>query len=189
MAAAVLGGGAVVILPVDGAVVSLEAVVLVVAVMEGLVVAVVGLDVVDAGRAVEGAVAGLVLEAAATRLAVVEVLGFGAVDAAGLLAVAVVFGLVRLTVSATGFFLGVPFTVDVVVVVLVPFVTVAAATEVVLGGPTGFFSGTLVWFLTEVETATAAPNGLLGTAPAADAAAAFAAVVAAVFLAAAAETL
>lgn len=46
-------------LPVEDAVVTLEAAVLAVAVVDGLIVAVVGLDVVDAGRDVEGAVAGL----------------------------------------------------------------------------------------------------------------------------------
>ncbi len=47
------------VLPVEDAVVTLETVVLAVAVEEGLVVAVVGLDAVGAGREVEGAVAGL----------------------------------------------------------------------------------------------------------------------------------
>lgn len=47
------------VLPVDGAVVTLEAVVLAVAVVEGLVVAVLGLVVVGAGRDVERPVAGL----------------------------------------------------------------------------------------------------------------------------------
>lgn len=87
-----------------------------------------------------------------------------------------------LTVSATGLFLRVPFTV----VGLVPFVTVAAATEVALAIPTGFLSGTLVWFLTVEETA-ATRTGLLGTAPAPDVFAVV--VVVAVFLTAAAETL
>lgn len=187
LAATVLGGCAAVVLPVEGAVVTLEAAVLAVAVVEGLTVDVVGLDVagldvVDAGRDVEGPVAGLVVVfemAAPPAFVVVEVLGFGAVDTAALLAVAVVLGLATLTVSATGLFLGMPFTV----VGLVLFVAVAAATEVVLAGPTGFLSGTLDWFLT-VEEAAAAPTGLLGKAPAADA---FAAI--AVFLTAAAETL
>lgn len=47
------------VLPVEVAVVTLEAVVLAVAVVEGLVVAVVGLDVVATGRDAGGAVAGL----------------------------------------------------------------------------------------------------------------------------------
>lgn len=47
------------VLPVDAAVVTLEAGVLAVAVVESLVAAVVGLDVVDTGRDVDGAVAGL----------------------------------------------------------------------------------------------------------------------------------
>lgn len=47
------------VLPVEDAVVTLEAVVLAVAVVEGLDVVVVGLHVVDAGRDVEGPVAGL----------------------------------------------------------------------------------------------------------------------------------
>lgn len=47
------------VLPVDGAVVTLEAVVLAVAVVEGLVVAVLGLVVVGAGRDVERPVADL----------------------------------------------------------------------------------------------------------------------------------
>lgn len=47
------------VLPVEVAVVTLEAVVLAAAVVEGLVVAVVGLDVVATSRDVEGAVAGL----------------------------------------------------------------------------------------------------------------------------------
>lgn len=188
LAATVLGGCAAVVLPVEGAVVTLEAAVLAVAVVEGLTVdvtsldvVVAGRDVVDAGRDVEGPVAGLVVVfemAAPPAFVVVEVLGFGAVDAAALLAVAVVLGLATLTVSATGLFLGMPFTV----VDLVLFVAVAAATEVVLAGPTGFLSGTLDWFLTMEEAA--APTGLLGTAPAADA---FAAV--AVCLTAATETL
>lgn len=59
LAATVLGGCAAVVLPVEDAVVTLEAVVLAVAVVEGLDVVVVGLDVVDAGRDVEGPVAGL----------------------------------------------------------------------------------------------------------------------------------
>ena len=50
----VLGGCAAVLLPVEGTTVTLEA-----AVAEGLVAAVGGLDVVGAGRAVEGAVVGL----------------------------------------------------------------------------------------------------------------------------------
>lgn len=182
-AAAALGGCAAVNLPGDGAVVALEAAVLAAAVVEGLAVADVGLDVVDVGRDVEGAVAGLVvLEVVAlTALVVVEVLGFGAVEATVLLTAAVVLSLAVLTVSGAGFFLAVPF----VVVGLVPFVTEAEATEVVLAGPTGFLSGTLVWFLAAVETA-ATPIGLLGTAPAVDA---FAVVVIVVFLPAAAEAL
>lgn len=47
------------VLPVEGAVVTLDAAVLAVAVVDGLTEAVVGLDVVDAGRDVEGPVAGL----------------------------------------------------------------------------------------------------------------------------------
>lgn len=47
------------VLPVEGAVVTLAAVVLAVAVVEGLVVDDVGLDAVDAGRDVGGPVAGL----------------------------------------------------------------------------------------------------------------------------------
>ena len=87
-------------------------------------------------------------------------------------------GLAALTVSAAVLLLGAPFTA-----VLVPFVAVAAATDVVLVGPTGFLSGTLVWFLAVEETA-ATRAGLFGTAPAADADAdAFGIVVAAVFLA------
>ena len=78
-------------------------------------------------------------------------------------------------VSATVFFLGTPFSA-----VLVPFVAVAAATDVVLVGPTGFLSGTLVWFLTVEETG-ATRTGLLDVAPAAEADA-FAVVAAAVFL-------
>lgn len=66
-------------------------------------------------------------------------------------------------VSAAVFLLAVPFTV-----VLVPFVAVAAATDVVLVGPTGFLSGTLVWFLT-VDEAGATRTGLLDKAPAAEA--------------------
>lgn len=50
------------VLPVEGATVNLEAVVLAVVVVEGLVVADVGLDVLDAGRAVEGPVTGLEAE-------------------------------------------------------------------------------------------------------------------------------
>lgn len=50
------------VLPVEDAVVTLEAVVLAVAVVEGFVVDVVGLDVVDADRDVEGPVAGLEAE-------------------------------------------------------------------------------------------------------------------------------
>lgn len=165
-AATALGGCAAVVLPVEGAVVTLEVVVLAVALAGGLTVDVVGLDAVEKGRDVEGPVAGLVVfEApAAPAFAVVEVLGFGAVDAAALLAVAVVFGRATLTVSATGLFLGMPFTA----VALLPFVAVAAATDVVLAGPTGFLSGTLDWFLAMAETA-APPTGLLGTAPAAEA--------------------
>lgn len=181
--ATVLGGCGVVVLPVEDAVVTLEAAVLAVAVVEGLVVVVVGLDVVDVLRDVEGPVAGLVVfETAATpAFAVVEVLGLGAGEAVSLLEAAVVLGLATLTVSAPGFFLAVPFTV----VGLVPFVT-DAATEVVLVAPTGFLSGTLLWFLTVEETA-ATPTGLLGTAPAADDFAVV--VVTAVFLTAAAEAL
>lgn len=180
LGAAVLGGCAAVVLPVEGAVVTLEAEVLVLAVVEGLTVAEAGLAAADAGRDVEGPVAGLVVfEAAAPSAVLVEVLGFGAVDTAALLAIAVVLGLATLTVSAGGLFLVTPFTV----VGLEPFVAVAEATEVALADPTGFLSGTLVWFLTVEETA-ATPTGLFGTAPAADG---FAVVV--VFLAAAAETL
>lgn len=76
----------------------------------------------------------------------------------------VVLGLAALTASATGLLL-VPFTV----VGLVPFLAVAAAPEVVC-----------------CVAAAAAPSGLLGTAPDADA---FAAVVVIVLLAAAAGTL
>lgn len=181
-AVAALGGCAAVNLPVDGAVVTLEAAVLAAAVVEGLAGADVGLDVVDVGRDVEGAVAGLVvLEVVAlTALVVVEVLDFGAVEATVLTA-AVVLSLAVLTVSGAGFFLAVPFVVG----GLVPFVTEAEATEVVLEGPTGFLSGTLVWFLAAVETA-ATPIGLLGTAPAVDD---FAVVVIVVFLPTAAEAL
>lgn len=182
LAATVLGGCAVVVLPVEGAVVTLEAVLLAAEVVEGLVVAVVGLDVVNGGREVEGAVAGLVVfeTAPAPAFVVVKVLGFRAVDAAGLLEAAVVLGRATFTVSAPGLFLAaVPFTVD----GLVPFVAVAAATEVVLAAPTGFLSGTLVWFLTVEETA-ATPTGLLGTAPTAPDD-----FVVAVFLTAAAEAL
>lgn len=185
LAATVLGGCAAVVLPVGGAVLTLEAAVLAAAVVGGFSAAVVGLDVVDAGRDVEGAVVGLVVfettEAtgfvvAPTAFDVVEVLGFEAVEAAALLAGAVVLGLA--TVSATGLFLGTPFTV----VGLVPFVAVDAAAEVVLAGPTGFLSGALDRVLTVEEAA--APTGRLGPPPAADAAF----VVVAVFLAAAAET-
>lgn len=179
LAATVLGCCAAVVLPVDGAVVTLDAVVLAVAVVEGFAVAVLGLVVVGAGRDVEGPVAGLVVfeRAVAPAFVVVEVLGFGAVDDVGLLVAAVVLGLATLTVSATGFFLTVPFTV----VGLVPFVTVAAA-EVVLAGPTGFLSGTLLWFLT-VEETVATPIGLLGTAPTTAVADAFAAAVVVFFTA------
>lgn len=143
-----------------------EAAVLAVAVVEGLTLDVVGLDVSNAGRDVEGPVAGLVVfEAPATpAFVVVEVPGFGAGYVAALLAVVVVLGRATLTVSATGLFLGMPFTV----VGLLPFVAVTAAAEVVLVGPTGFLSGTLDWFLTVEETA-APPTGLLDTAPAAEA--------------------
>lgn len=177
LAAAGLGGSAAVVLPVDGAVVTLEAAVLAVAVVEGLLVAVVGLVVVVGGRDAEGPVAGLVVfEAAApTALVVVEVLDFGAVEATVLLGAAVVLGLAPPTVSAPGLFLGMPFTV----VGLVPFVAVAAATEVVLAGPADLLSGTLAWVLTVVEAAAAPPTGLLGTAPADDA---FAVAVAVVLL-------
>lgn len=76
-------------------------------------------------------------------------------------ALPVVLGLAALTVSAPGLFLAAPFTV----VGLVPFVAVAAATEVVLVVPTAFLSGTRVRFLT-AEEAAVAPVGLLGIAPA-----------------------
>lgn len=173
LAAAGLGGCAAVVLPVEGAVVTLEAAVLAAAGAEGLVAAVVGLDVEDAGRDVEGPIAVLVVfeMAPPSAFAVVEVLGFGAADVASLLVVARLLGLVALTVSAAVLLLGAPFTA-----VLVPFVAVAAATDVVLVGPTGFLSGTLVWFLAAVETA-ATRAGFFGTAPAADADAAFAVVV------------
>lgn len=171
LAGTVLGGCAAVLLPVEGAVAGLEVAVLAAAVVEGLVVAVVGLVVVGAGLDVEGPVAGLeVFKMAATPdLVVVEGPGFVTVDAAGLLVEAVVLGLATLTVSAPGLFLTVPFAA----VGLVPFVTVA---EVVLAGPIGFFSGTLVWFLLTMPETFATPIGLLGTAPAA--AADFVAVVA-----------
>lgn len=182
LAAAVFDVCAAVVLPVEGAVVALEAAVLAAVVVGGLeVVDVAVLDVVAAGRDAGGAVAGLVvfdMAPAAAGFVVVEVLGFGAVEATGLLEVAVVFGL---TVSATGLLLGVLLAV----VGLVPLVTEAAAAVVVvvLATPTGFLSGALVWFLT-VEEAATAPTGLLDAVPAAEA---FAAVV--VFLAAAAEIL
>lgn len=179
LAGKVLGGCVAVVLPVEDAVVGLEVVVLAAAVVEGFVVAVVGLDVVGAGLDVEGPVAGLeVFKTVAAAFVVAEGLGFVTVDTAGLLVVAVVLGLVAVTVSAPGLFLTVPFAA----VGLVPFVAVA---EVVLAGPTGFLSGTLVWFLTMQET-FATPTGLLGTAPAA--AADFIAVVV-VFPTAAAATL
>lgn len=173
LAAAVLGGCAAVVLPVEGAVVTLEAAVLAAAGAEGLVAAVVGLDVEDAGRDVEGPIAVLVVfeMAPLSAFAVVEVLGFVAADDVSLLVVARLLGLAALTVSAAVLLLGAPFTA-----VLVPFVAVAAATDVVLVGPTGFLSGTLVWFLAAVETA-ATRAGFFGTAPAADADAAFAVVV------------
>lgn len=161
--AAAAGGGlgcADVVLPVDGAVLTLETV-LAVAAVESLVVAVGDLDVADVGLEVERPGEGLVVFDAAglAALAVVKALVFGAVEGA-LLATAVVLGLAPLTVSVASFFLGVPFTDG-----LVPFVTVAAATEVVLASPADLLSGTLVWFLAVVETADV-PSGLLGTAPA-----------------------
>lgn len=142
--AAAGGGGlgcAAVVLPVDGAALTLETAVLAVGVAESLVVAVGGLEAIDVGREVEGPVAGLVVfdAAAPAALVVVEALVFGAVEGALLVAAAVVLGLAPLTVSVVGFFLGVPFNDD-----LVPFVTVPAATEVVLVGPADFLSGTLV---------------------------------------------
>lgn len=70
-AAAVLGGCAAVVLPVEEAVVTLVAAVLAVAEVEGLAVA--GLDVVDAGRDVEGPVVGLVVFETATAPAFVVV--------------------------------------------------------------------------------------------------------------------
>lgn len=54
-----MGGCAAAVLPVEDAVVVLEAVGLAVAVVEGLAVVVVGLGVVDAGRDAGGPVAGL----------------------------------------------------------------------------------------------------------------------------------
>lgn len=180
LAAAVgLEGCAAVVLPVEGAAATLGAVLFAAALVMGLVVAVVGLDVVGAGRDVDGAVAGLViLEAAApVFLGAVGVLGFGGAEAAGLGGPTVVLGFVALTVSV--FFLGTQLDIT----GLVPFVTVAA--EVVLVGPTGFLSGTLVWFLA-IEEAADAPSGLLGGAPAVEA---FDAIVAVVFLATAEETL
>lgn len=69
-----------------------------------------------------------------TALVAVEELDFGRVEATVLFAEAVVLGRASLTVSVPGLFLKEPFPV----VGLVPFVTVAAATEVVLAGPAGF---------------------------------------------------
>lgn len=182
LAAAAAGGlsCADVVLPVDGAVLTLETV-LAVVVVESLVVAAGGLDVADVGLEAERPGEGLVVfdAAAPAALAVVNALVFGAVEGA-LLATAVVLGLAPLTVSVASFFLGVPFTDG-----LVPFVTVAAATEVVLAGPADLLSGTLVWFLAVVETADV-PSGLLGTAPANEEV--FTVDVAAVFLPGAAET-
>lgn len=162
LAVTALRGCAAVVLPVEGAVVTLEAAVLAVAVVEVLTVDVAGLNVVDAGRDVRLPVGGLVAfeRVAPVAFVVVEVLGFGAVVAAALLAVAVVLDLATLTFSAAGFFLVMPFTV----VGLVLFVAVAAGTEVVLASPTGFLSGTLDWFLT-MEEAAVPTAGLLGTAP------------------------
>lgn len=82
----------------------------------------------------------------------------------------VCLGLSTLTVSAASLFL-VPFTID-----FVPFVTVAPETKVALDCPTGFLSGTPIWFFTMEETA-ATPIGRLGTAPAAAAAADFVVVI------------
>lgn len=174
-AADVLGGCAAVLLPVEGTTATLEAAGLAVAVADGLAVAVVGLDVVGVGRAVEGAVVGLVaLETGAPPALVgAEVLGLGAADVADLLVEAVVLGRARL--AASGFFLGGPFTVD----GLVPFVAVVAATLVVLVGPAGFLSAALVW----LEEGVAPPNGV-GGAPAT-----FVALAVAVLLVAATETL
>lgn len=159
------------VLPVEGAVVILEAAVF--AVIGGLVVVVAGLE---ASRDVEGAVAGLAVfkTAAPSAFTVVEGPDFGPGDTAGLLVVAAGLGLAALTV-----FVAAPFTV----VDLVPFVAVVAAAEVVLADPTGFLLGTLVWFLAVEGTAAAVPTGLLGIAPDVEADAVF--VVAVVFLTAA----
>lgn len=166
------------VLPVDGAVVTLEAAVLDAAVVAGLVETVLGLDVEDAGRAAKGPFATLVVFGIAplSGLAVVEVLGFGPVDATGLLELAVLLGLATLEVSAAVLLVVLPFTAG----RLVQFVAVAVARDVVLAGPTGLLSTTLVWVFTVGETA-ATPTSLLGTTPAADAA--FAAGAATVFFA------
>lgn len=164
-----LGGCVAAVLPLEGAVATLEVLAFEVALVDGLTVVVVGLDVVDVIRVVEGPAAGLVVfEAAAAAaalagFAVVEVLVFRGTEAATLLVVAVVLGLALLIASVTGLFLGTPFTAA----GLVPLVPVAAGAEEALAGPAGRLSGTLVWFLA-VEEAAATPAGLLGKAPAAE---------------------